>query len=840
MPEAFSFNREFDFVRLDGLRRATGLPPHEWDLYIVKELIDNALDADEALWQADRRQWPRVEIRMEYISIPARRAQQLLIQVSNRAVFPVEQLADIFATQWYTSRKAFLKGLTRGALGNALKTLLGIPYALRHRVASDWQPELKPLSMRCQDQEYLPRYVIDATAQTIHFECETKTRKSVAGTMVRIGLDHFEQEQPRTLTQLTYLAEQYHLCNPHTEFRWTVELGDQEWLKVYEANPTWADKFQGLAPVQWYPPATFQEVLGALYRRANNDVETGQLSITTACRYFAGFNADPRPDAMTTIIEGFGSDSLTTADIDSPVATCLYQVLCRHSLPVASERLGRIGPEHIRTVLTETLPVEGEVFYESATDSGDDPEIPFVIEAAIVRLKEGKRQIWTALNFTPTYSDPFFRRRLRAPVQPDEPVLGLRGLLNIYGISDDEPALLFLHLICPNIEHHEFSKTEINHLPFKQALGEVIDRLLQTLRQAQQEAELRLEQTVFQVLEAILSELAETERFVFDQLLARLQARLKLDPALADWLERTEAPARLRAFITAYQSRNTVLTQHVARPTVGTISLPLHPDRHFSILAEHLSPELLAQHHVNKILYVQGRELEAVIIENGWLCQLDMALLHNTPTSDTLRIALVQAIVNSHVSVPILVWHDADSVGQAIVEQIRTWLAERQLDAERIIDLGLQTVGLDQTSHSTRLVELMPGELLNWLTTHLVGLGVPIKSLPPQADIRRDIRRQFEQRLQGYLWEGVSHQLQVTRLLNDLDQQLNIAGTMSAETLDDRLKQRLEQSACVDSYALVLKDVVEGFFEAFMQVHSVKIRELVRAHLTQIRDGGEG
>jgi len=135
MPEAFSFNREFDFVRLDGLRRATGRPPHEWDLYIVKELIDNALDADEVLWQDDSTLWPRLHIRMEYISVPERHSQQLFVQVGNRAVFPVEQIDDIFATQWYTSRKAFIKGLTRGSLGNALKTLLGIPYAHRTQAA---------------------------------------------------------------------------------------------------------------------------------------------------------------------------------------------------------------------------------------------------------------------------------------------------------------------------------------------------------------------------------------------------------------------------------------------------------------------------------------------------------------------------------------------------------------------------------------------------------------------------------------------------------------------------------------------------------------------------------
>src|SRR5690348_8123579 len=125
MPEAFSFNREYDFVRLEGLYRATGRPAHEWDIYILKELIDNALDADESLWQRDPHQVPSLHIQIEYISVPPPQCQQLLVRVRNRAIFPVQQVKDIFATQWYTSRKAFIKGLARGALGNALKTLLG-------------------------------------------------------------------------------------------------------------------------------------------------------------------------------------------------------------------------------------------------------------------------------------------------------------------------------------------------------------------------------------------------------------------------------------------------------------------------------------------------------------------------------------------------------------------------------------------------------------------------------------------------------------------------------------------------------------------------------------------
>lgn len=44
-----------------------------------------------------------------------------------------------------------------------------------------------------------------------------------------------------------------------------------------------------------------------------------------------------------------------------------------------------------------------EVLYERLTDNGPDPNVLFVLEAAAVHLKEGRRQLRTAINFTPTH-----------------------------------------------------------------------------------------------------------------------------------------------------------------------------------------------------------------------------------------------------------------------------------------------------------------------------------------------------------------------------------------------------------------------------------------------------
>jgi hypothetical protein len=839
MPEAFSFNREFDFVRLDGLRRATGRPAHEWDLYILKELIDNALDADDALWHTDRTRVPQIQVRVEYLRVPARKSQQLFVQVGNRALFPVGQIDAIFATQRYTSRKAFFKGLSRGALGNALKTLLGIPYALRNRVAGDWNPELKPFAILCQGNEYLPGYTIDSTGQAISFACEVRAGKKLDGTLISVGVDHFEQEQPRTIGQIELLAQQYHLCNPHVHFIWSVEIGGQEWTSAYAGDPAWAGKFSGVTPVQWYSPTAFRDLLGALHREHCQDDSGCQLPIERVCRCFAGFSGPerrPAKAALQHISADCGASHLTRDDIEGPAASRLHQALCRASSRFDSASLGRLGPEHVRACLAQALPLDADALYDSCIDAGDDPSVPFVLEAAVARLREGKRQIWTAINFAPTYDEPFRSRWLHAAARPDDPALGLRGLLDAYGLTEEQPVVLFLHLICPNVEHHEFSKTEINHLPFKQALGELLDRLLGALVRAEEEQALRLERTVFAALDAILGELDPQERFVFEQLLERLQRRLSQDAALAAWQGRPESPARLQAYIASYQARTSEIVQHVARAAAGTLSLPLHPDRHLSLRAEHVSRELLTHYHVDKLLYVQARELEPVVIENDWLCRLDAALLHNPPGADGLQEALVRCVAASDL--PILALHDADERGQANVEQLRTWLRERRLDEDRIIDVGLATRP-DEGEHPTRLIQMMPGELFAWLHERLATLGIAAKSLPPDPDIRQAIRERFDRLLRGHLWEGVSQQLAIARLLDDIDRRLDLAGTMKGEALDQQLKRRLTQEAPRKTYAVVLDEVVEAFFEAIMRGHSAEIHDIVRQHLDRVRKDQE-
>jgi hypothetical protein len=822
MLDAFSYNREYDYIRLEGLYRATGRPAHEWDIYIVKELIDNALDADEILWYSEPAQFPSLSIHMEYISMPPPQCQQLLISVSNRAPFPVQHIQNIFSTRWYTSHKAFVKKMTRGALGNALKTLLGIPYALHNRSADDWQPNLKPLSICSGATEYLPRYIIDSTAQTIHLECDSRPCKPIIGTLMSVGLDYFVQQMPRTITEIERLAQHYHLCNPHAEFHWTVEMHGQKWEQVYLPQTGWSQKFRQVAPIQWYSLTEFKNLLGAFYRERYHEDKNGTLSLQAICSHFSGFQSTPsRNQTSPTIhvLREIGRESLAIQDIESPLAKNLYAAIGKYSLPVRPAMLGFLGSEYVSAQLRRYFPVSSNVHYLQASETEVDPSTPFVLEVAAAYLQTGKRQLWTAMNFSPTYGDPFLSCWLSSPMQPTELVLGLRGLLDTYSMREDTPFVLFLHLICPTIEHNEFSKTEINHLPFKKVLGQAIDTVLRALQQGQEEEEMHLEQAVFQALNAILHSLTEGEKFVPEQLLETVRLQLGRDLHLVHWLERPDVLDRLRSYIATYQVRYPEIRTYIARQADVLLYLPSHPRHYFSIPIDHLSQNLLERHCVNKILYIQERELEPVVIANNWLCQMDMALLQ-LPSSAALEETLLFCATESDL--PLLVLHNGDASGYLLMEQIAGWLKRQHINQHRIVDLQPDKGNSASISPTKR----MPHELGAWLFSRLAARGITLKYVPAEGQLRRDIRTRFDQHLHEYIVNTMEHHFSLAQLMIALEQKFFYAQLMSDASLDVRVKRLQQQDMSTESYTVVVDTIVEDFFAWFMTNHGRQIQQM--------------
>jgi DNA topoisomerase VI subunit B len=116
----FATPRAAEFLELRALQAQTGQPVDAFGHVVVKELLDNALDAAESAGVAP------------IIDITTRTDDGItfVTVTDNGCGITAATVDDVCDFTVLVSDKARYRGPARGAQGNALKTLLGIPYAL--------------------------------------------------------------------------------------------------------------------------------------------------------------------------------------------------------------------------------------------------------------------------------------------------------------------------------------------------------------------------------------------------------------------------------------------------------------------------------------------------------------------------------------------------------------------------------------------------------------------------------------------------------------------------------------------------------------------------------------
>src|SRR5262249_50592101 len=113
----FEVTREAEYFDPRELQTMTGQPVNRFPAVILNELLATALDAAETAGVQ-----PRLAVRLR------RRGRFLIISLrDNGSGIPPETVAKVFDFRTRTSDKAAYRAPTRGAQGNALKTVLGIP-----------------------------------------------------------------------------------------------------------------------------------------------------------------------------------------------------------------------------------------------------------------------------------------------------------------------------------------------------------------------------------------------------------------------------------------------------------------------------------------------------------------------------------------------------------------------------------------------------------------------------------------------------------------------------------------------------------------------------------------
>jgi DNA topoisomerase VI subunit B len=114
--EIFTFSRLAEFCTLRELEKQTGHDANDWPIYIVKELVDNALDAAEEAEIA-----PQVEVEF---------GNNRIVVADNARGIAAETAKRLLDLGSRTSARARYVSPSRGAQGQALSTILVMPHAL--------------------------------------------------------------------------------------------------------------------------------------------------------------------------------------------------------------------------------------------------------------------------------------------------------------------------------------------------------------------------------------------------------------------------------------------------------------------------------------------------------------------------------------------------------------------------------------------------------------------------------------------------------------------------------------------------------------------------------------
>jgi DNA topoisomerase VI subunit B len=427
----FQTSRLLDFCSQKELIAQVGHQPAEWPLVILKELLDNALDACE-----DARLAPVIAVTVDDGGITVQ---------DNGPGLPGSTIDGVldFSVR-VSSREAYVSP-TRGAQGNALKTLVAMPYVLD---GSSGVVEVEALGIKhtitfsADPIRQVPVVALERTEALVH-----------SGTRVSVRIPRSAIEP--TVGRFVHLANDFAWLNPHLAL--TLDMHGKRYLDNTATNTAWT-KWKPSDPTSphWYQPAHLGRLIAAYL---SHDEDRGQDRLVR--QFVEEFRGLARTAKQKAVLEAMGMhrsplSTLRNSDgLDMTKVECLLSVMQGHSAPVKPELLGIIGQEHLRRRM-EVAGCEMKSFtYKKQVGTTDG--LPWVIEVAFGCLKEEykdrSRRLVTGVNWSGAIINPF--RQLGVYGE------SMDSVLTHQRASRSEPIIVVLHMACPRVEYTDRGKSAV-------------------------------------------------------------------------------------------------------------------------------------------------------------------------------------------------------------------------------------------------------------------------------------------------------------------------------------------------------------------------------------------
>lgn len=425
-------DRSMEFFTEKELSMQVGHGRQDWPIAILKELIDNALDACES---AGIKPEVTIEIGENFFAVQ-----------DNGPGIPaatVEQSLD------YTKRvsdKIFYVSPSRGQLGNALKVVYAAPFVAN----GSGQVEI-----HSRELHHTIDISMDQIAQTPIIKHETSENKFVKkGTFCKLAwpnlaCSEYEDENFRYIIapfpdRARDLLEGYAAINPGAAFY----LNDKKDMRVIAVHTPTDPDFKKWKPNDptapaWYTTKTLTDLIAAyLTMEKNNGTPR---TIRDFVSEFRGFSGTAKQKQATADFKGAYLHSMVTnGEIDKTKVETLLKVMQRLSAAPKPAVLGIIGEDHFTKFMTGHGVFPDSIRYTRRV--GDDG-LPYVIEVAFGVVQKEERHVITGLNFSPTLTIPTFT---------------ITDALAHSRIDPYDPVILIAHITRPRFDFTDRGKTQVH------------------------------------------------------------------------------------------------------------------------------------------------------------------------------------------------------------------------------------------------------------------------------------------------------------------------------------------------------------------------------------------
>ena len=434
---AFAVSRLMEFCSKRELQNQTGHSVFDWPLVVAKELFDNGLDACE-----EAEVPPHITVIVEPDKITVE---------DNADGIDAKTIDSILDYSMRVSSREAYVSPTRGAQGNALKTILAMGYVLQGATtdaAGVTIIETRGVAHRIE-------------FRSDHINNQPKIIHTTAPSLIGVGTKftiHWPEPDLLIADRFKQLVRAYVWFNPHLTVR-GIWFG-HEFINVMATNPNW-EKWRPRNPTSphWYDEARLQRYLAAHVAR---DRDLGQSR--TVREFIAEFRGLSGTARQRTILNEVGCSHQSLAgffgvdQVNRAGIARLLEAMQRHSKPVAPQHLGVIGVGHFKERFIAAGGAADTFKYQwrkSITADG----IPYVVEFCFglhqAGLEGGRvyRELVTGANWSAAISNPF--RRFGNTGE------GLESALAKVRATSNQPVICAAHLASAHIQFADRGKSSI-------------------------------------------------------------------------------------------------------------------------------------------------------------------------------------------------------------------------------------------------------------------------------------------------------------------------------------------------------------------------------------------